>query len=124
MSLLLDTHALLWWLEGTNLPDAVAARISDPTEDVAFSAASVWEVSIKEMLGKLRVPEPLSVVAAEEGFRPLPVTFEHAERLLDLPPHHRDPFDRMLVAQAQVEGLTIVTHDRQFDRYDVPILSC
>ena len=122
MNLLLDTHALLWWLEGTNLPDDVAARISDPEQLVVVSAASIWEATVKEALGKLRTPEPLITVAADEGFEPLPITFEHAQRAGELPPHHRDPFDRMLVAQAQIEGLTIVSRDEAFRLYDVAVL--
>jgi len=124
VNLLLDTHAFLWWLEGTHLPEEVAARISDPEQPVAVSAASIWEASVKEALGKLHTPEPLVEVVADDGFRPLAISFEHAARAAELPPHHRDPFDRMLIAQAQIEGLTIVTHDAQFARYDVPILSC
>jgi PIN domain nuclease of toxin-antitoxin system len=122
VNLLLDTHALLWWLEGTNLPDDVADRISDPGQLVVVSAASIWEATVKEALGKLRTPEPLITVAADEGFEPLPITFEHAQRAGELPPHHRDPFDRMLVAQAQIEGLTIVSRDDAFRLYDVAVL--
>ena len=124
MNLLLDTHALLWWLGGEPLDDAATERIADPEALVAVSAASIWEASIKAALGQLAVPGPLGDAAREEGFEPLPITFEHAERTGQLPPHHRDPFDRMLVAQAQHEGLTIVTRDRAFDAYDVPVLRC
>lgn len=124
MSLLLDTHAFLWWLGGVEMDQEVAARISSPYTRVAVSAVSAWEAAIKEALGKLDVPEAFSAVVVEEGFEPLEVTFQHAERAGDLPPHHRDPFDRMLVAQAQVERLTIVTRDPAFDAYDVPTLRC
>ena len=122
MSLLLDTQALLWWLAGSRLSDAIVERIADPAELVVVSAASIWEASIKQALGKLKVPESLSAVVVDEGFEPLPITFDHAERAGALPPHHRDPFDRMLVAQALTEGLTVVTHDPAFEPYGVELL--
>ncbi len=123
MSLLLDTQVVLWWIHGTpRLPDAVAERIADPGELVVVSAASIWEAAIKAALGKLKLPEALGDAVVEEGFEPLPVTFDHAERAGALPAHHRDPFDRMLVAQALAEGLTIVTHDPAFEPYGVQLL--
>ena len=122
MSLLLDTHVVLWWLEGTRLADAVIDRIADPGELVVVSAASIWEASIKAALGQLDMPEALGDAVLEEGFEPLPVTFAHAEDAGQLPPHHRDPFDRMLVAQALAENLTIVTHDPAFGPYGVNLL--
>jgi PIN domain nuclease of toxin-antitoxin system len=124
VSLLLDTHALLWWLEGRDLDKDVVNRISDPEILVVVSAASVWEAAIKQALGKLDVPEPLGLAAREEGFEPLQVSFDHAEAAGQLPPHHRDPFDRMLIAQAMVENLTIVTRDTAFDAYEVRTLRC
>lgn len=123
MSLLLDTHVVLWWLQGTGLDRAVADRIADGGELVAVSAASIWEAAIKAALGKLDVPESLADAVVDEGFEPLPVAFTHAELAGGLPAHHRDPFDRMLVAQAVTEGLTIVTHDPVFARYGVPVLT-
>ncbi|HJR24069.1 MAG TPA: type II toxin-antitoxin system VapC family toxin [Acidimicrobiales bacterium] len=124
MNLLLDTHALLWWLAGVELSDEAAAAIGDPDNLVAVSAATVWEASIKAALGKLELPEPIGTAIVEDGLEPLPITLEHAERVALLPPHHRDPFDRMLIAQAQVEGLVIVTRDPGFGAYDVTVLSC
>lgn len=124
MSLLLDTHTLLWWLAGEQLGDEITERLSDPTELVAVSAVSIWEASVKEAIGKLVVPEPLPVVVADEGFEALPITMEHAQRAGELPNHHRDPFDRMLVAQAQIEGLSIVSRDQIFRQYDVAVLPC
>jgi PIN domain nuclease of toxin-antitoxin system len=124
MSLLLDTHALLWWLAGAPLDEEASARLSDPAELVVVSAASIWEAAVKLALGKLTVPEALGQAVREEGFEPLPITFEHAERAAGLPPHHRDPFDRMLVAQAQLEDLTVVTRDSAFAAYEVPVLRC
>jgi PIN domain nuclease of toxin-antitoxin system len=124
MSLLLDTHALLWWLGGESLDPAASEAIAAPETLVVVSAASVWEAAIKARLGKLQVPESLASVVRSEGFEPLPITLAHAERAGGLPLHHRDPFDRMLVAQAQIEGLTIVTRDGTFDAYDVTVLAC
>ena len=123
MSLLLDTHVVLWWLAGARLAPAAAERIADGGELVAVSAASVWEAAIKAALGKLRTPEGLADVVVEEGFEPLPITFPHAQLAGELPAHHRDPFDRMLIAQALTEGLTVVTHDPVFASYGVPVLA-
>ncbi|MDP9387119.1 MAG: type II toxin-antitoxin system VapC family toxin [Actinomycetota bacterium] len=124
MTLLLDTHTLLWWLAGERLEGEASERIADRSTLVAVSAASIWESAIKSAVGKLDVPEPLGRAAMEEGFAPLHVTFDHAELAGRLPKHHRDPFDRMLVAQAQTEGLAIVTRDPAFDAYDVEVLTC
>lgn len=122
MSLLLDTHVALWWLGGRRLRAAVVERISDPATLVAVSAASVWEVAIKVALGKLKAPESFAAAVLEEGFEPLVIRFDHATRAGGLPPHHRDPFDRMLIAQAQAEDLTVVTDDPAFDPYEIPLL--
>ena len=122
MSLLLDTHVILWWLDGTGLSDGTVERIADPNEVVVVSAASIWEAAIKAALGKLDMPEGLADAVVDEGFEPLPITFAHAERVGALPAHHRDPYDRMLVAQALLEGLTIVTHDPAFEPYGVDLL--
>ena len=122
MSLLLDTHVVLWWLEGARLEEDLVQRIADPGALVMVSAASIWEASIKAALGKLDAPDSLARAVIEEGFAPLPITFDHAARAGELPMHHRDPFDRMLVAQSEIEGLTIVTHDPAFDPYRVRIL--
>lgn len=122
MTLLFDTNALIWWLEGT-LTESVAAAVSDPATPVWVSAVSVWEVAIKTSIGKLRSPDDLPAVIVEEGFRPLEITHLHAQRVRDLPFHHRDPFDRLLVAQAQAEDLTLVTGDRTLAAYDVRLLA-
>lgn len=124
MSLLLDTHTALWWLGQLELSQDVRAVINDPATIVFVSAATVWEVAIKVKVGRLDAPEPFAQVAMEEGFEPLPISFEHAERAGGLPLHHTDPFDRLLIAQAQVEGLTLVSRDRHFDAYDVQVLRC
>ena len=121
MNLLLDTHALLWWVGGGGLaPDAMAA-IGDPANLVCVSAASVWEIGIKEALGKLSVEGDLDGILAED-FEPIPITFDDARRAALLPAHHRDPFDRMLVAQALGRDLTLVSRDPRMDPYGVSIL--
>lgn len=120
--LLLDTHVFLWWqLDDAQLSVAARARIAAEAR-VFVSAASVWEASIKASLGKLELPEPISAALGKHGFLPLPITCLHAEAASRLPYHHRDPFDRMLIAQAQTEGLLLVTHDMLFKGYDVNVL--
>jgi PIN domain nuclease of toxin-antitoxin system len=120
--LLLDTHVFLWWRgEPARLSPAVRSRIA--SADVVFvSAASAWEAAIKAALGRLELPDTLEAGVLASGFERLPIAFSHAHRAGALPPHHGDPFDRMLVAQAQAEGLTLVTHDRLIEPYDVEIL--
>jgi PIN domain nuclease of toxin-antitoxin system len=109
---LLDTHAFLWWCaDDARLGAVERGAIRDGENDVLLSAASVWEMAIKQALGRLEIPEPPSAAAARLGIARLPVDFEHAEATTRLPPLHRDPFDRLLVAQARIEGLTLVTRD-------------
>ncbi|MCY3784042.1 MAG: type II toxin-antitoxin system VapC family toxin [Chloroflexi bacterium] len=118
--LLMDTHVLLWALGAEQmLGNDVRQALTDPRNDVFVSAASVWEVAIKSALGKLRAPEHLAAAVEAAGFTELPVTFIHAEQAGSLPTIHGDPFDRMLVAQAQIEGLTLVTADANMLRYPV-----
>jgi PIN domain nuclease of toxin-antitoxin system len=123
--LLLDTHALLWWLsdDPPDLSDVARSAIRGEGTFVAVSAASVWEMSIKSSIGKLRLPEQLDAALEGEHFTPLAVTLPHALRAGELPRHHGDPFDRMLIAQAQLEQLTIVTRDSRFSLYDVDVLA-
>ncbi len=120
-ALLLDTHALIWALSTPRrLPARVAAAIRDPDTDVYVSAVSTWEIAIKSVLGKIDADLTAIVGAARAAyFDELPITITHTERLRALPPHHRDPFDRLLVAQALEERLTIVTHDRLIAAYAV-----
>ncbi|MEN9644121.1 MAG: hypothetical protein RL238_790 [Actinomycetota bacterium] len=121
--LLLDTHVVLWaFAEPGRLPAAVRTEITDPRNAVFVSATTIWEVEIKRALGKLRAPDGLHELCVERGFDPLPITFEHAVVAGGLPPHHGDPFDRMLIAQAMVEGAAIVTADVAFGRYDVEVV--
>jgi PIN domain nuclease of toxin-antitoxin system len=124
VNLLLDTHVLLWWFADAPMDADVSARIADPDVLVAVSAASVWEIAIKRALGKLRMEGSIVGHVASGGFEPLTMSPEHAERAGDLPAHHRDPFDRMLVAQAQAEGLVLVARDPAFDAYEVEVLRC
>lgn len=121
--LLLDTHVLLWWLmEDRKLKANVRAVLAAPENLVFVSAASVWELRIKEGLGKVDLPADFEEVLAEQSFEQLSVTAAHAHALRGLPLHHRDPFDRMLVAQSALEGLTIVTHDDALRAYGVPLI--
>lgn len=122
MRLLLDTHVLLWWLAGEPLASRATAAISSADSDVWVSAASVWEMSIKAGLGKLTAPDDLPDQLARHGFDILPIGLAHARGVRLLPPHHADPFDRMLVAQAQREQLTVVTRDADIRRYKVATL--
>jgi PIN domain nuclease of toxin-antitoxin system len=120
--LLLDTHVFLWWrAEPDRLPDEVRAAIAE-AELVMVSAASAWEAAIKRRLGRLDLPESFEAGVLASGFERLPVGFSHAEAAAALPLHHRDPFDRMLLAQAVSEGLTLVSHDRQLEPYGIPVL--
>lgn len=120
--LLLDTHVFLWWrTRDPRLPGGVHAAIA-LAPLVAVSAASAWEAAIKANVGKLRLQGSFEEGAIASGFTPLAISFRHAELAGALPNHHRDPFDRMLVAQAMNEGLTLVTADRQLEPYDVAII--
>jgi PIN domain nuclease of toxin-antitoxin system len=120
---LLDTHALLWWLADEGLTDQAKDAIADPANLVMVSAASAWEISIKKALGKLIAPDDIERQVEEGGFTPLAISIRHGLAAGQLPRHHDDPFDRMLIAQAFAEGLTVVTHDKRFSEYDVPTLS-
>jgi PIN domain nuclease of toxin-antitoxin system len=124
MNVLLDTHVLLWWLKDTRrLGPAARHLIRSPGTSIWVSAASIWEISIKAALGRLELREPFTEVMPRElerqGFRPLPITFQHALAVRNLPLHHADPFDRMLITQAQCEDLTLVTSDSRIGDYDI-----
>lgn len=123
MRILVDSHVLLWWLDDPKrvaLPARVA--IADPNNAVYFSAASAWEIGLKVGKGKLRIDGDFVAALEADGFEPLPVTTAHAARALTLPATHGDPFDRMLIAQALVEGLVLATHDSVIAQYDVPVI--
>ncbi len=113
---------MLWWREASpRLSPEVVAAIGR-ADLVYVSAASAWEVAIKIALGRLRLPEPFADGVDASGFARLPIECDHAAEAGRLPPHHADPFDRMLAAQARVEGLTLVTHDRRFEPYGGDVL--
>jgi len=120
--LLLDTHVFIWWITDERLTDAAGAAISAPANQITVSAASIWEAEIKVAIGKLELAVDLAQEARDNAFIELPVRFEHGRAAARLPMHHRDPFDRMLIAQARMEGLTVVTRDPAFSAYDVPLL--
>ena len=123
MRLLLDTHALLWAISApTKLPKRVAAALRAPANEVYVSPASTWEIAIKAALGKLQGDlVAITDACAAAAFAELPLTVRHTLALRDLDPHHRDPFDRILVAQALAESLTLVTHDAALRSYPAPI---
>jgi PIN domain nuclease of toxin-antitoxin system len=123
MILLLDAHALVWWLTDDPSLDARArSAIRDPANDVLVSAATIWELGIKRANGRIALESNLSAAIDAAGFSGLPITSEDAERASGLPPHHQDPFDRMLVAQAQRLDAVIVTRDRAITAYEVEAL--
>jgi PIN domain nuclease of toxin-antitoxin system len=120
--LLVDTHAVLWWLaDDEALTESARTVMADPQNDLLVSTASVWEAAIKRALGKLTAPDDLPDVIEEEGFVFLPVSPLHAWGVGTLPAHHRDPFDRLLIAQAQAERLAVVTGDERFAAYGVDV---
>jgi PIN domain nuclease of toxin-antitoxin system len=127
MRILLDTHIFLWW---DNQPDQLSpqakALCQDPTNDLVLSVASVWEMQIKQQLGKLSLRLPLNKLIEEQrqsnGLEILPVSLPHALALEVLPMHHRDPFDRMLIAQAMAENMGLLSADPMFKQYDVTLL--
>lgn len=119
MRLLLDTHILLWWLVADRrLPKVLRDVLASAGNDVAVSSASIWEISIKRMLGRIEVDlEELLLAVSADGFSELPLRFIHAARLGSLPRHHDDPFDRMLIAQSIAEGRRLVTRDKAILAY-------
>ena len=122
MSLLLDTHVVLWWLaDDPSLPEEIKNRL-DHEPDVYVSSATVWEIAIKQAIGKITEPAGLPEQVRASGFRELPITSEHAIAAGRLPLIHRDPFHRMLVAQARCEHLTLVTRDSRCQQYEVALL--
>ncbi|MBI9082059.1 MAG: type II toxin-antitoxin system VapC family toxin [Desulfobacterales bacterium] len=124
MNLLMDTHILLWWLaDDPKLTESERSAIADVGNLVVVSAVVIWEIRIKQALGKLKIASNFYRVVHQQGFELLSVSPDHAYAVGDLPLHHRDPFDRMLVAQAATEGLTLITHDDIFRKYDIPVLS-
>lgn len=124
MRLLLDTHILLWWLtDPDRIPKESREAVRDGNNQAFVSSASAWEIAIKRRLGKLRGPADLKDQIHKARFELLNITIDHALGVGDLPDHHSDPFDRLLVSQALFDGLTIVTLDPRIQRYDVAVLS-
>lgn len=123
MKLLLDTHAALWWLaDDDRLGPEAERELSDETNRVLLSAAVVWEVAIKRSLGKLQAPADLAPTLLAAGAQPVAITLDHAAAAEELPWHHRDPFDRLLVAQARTEGAAIVSQDDRMRPYGVSLV--
>lgn len=122
MRLLLDTHIVLWSLaDDARLRPAVRAAMEE-AETLYVSAVSIWEIAVKRALGKLKAPDNLTEILLRIGMHPMSVGWTHAAAVSALPPHHSDPFDRLLIAQARVERLRLVTEDRAFGQYDVDLL--
>ena len=126
MRLLLDTHALLWFQSGDRRLSRSARRAIEAEDaELVVSAATVWEMAIKASLGRLRLSDPVDAYVAEkvsQGYRLLSVSWAHAAKVEGLPWHHRDPFDRLLAAQALAEGYPLVTRDRVFRKYGVKVV--
>ncbi|CAM5660084.1 type II toxin-antitoxin system VapC family toxin [Streptomyces microflavus] len=123
MRLLLDTHVILWWLEDSDELSDQVKDLLDTEPTVHLSAVSAWEIAIKQSLGKLDGPDDLAERVRDSQFTSLPITAGHGVRAGRLPALHRDPFDRILVAQAQIEGMTVVTRDKWIPQYDVPVMA-
>jgi PIN domain nuclease of toxin-antitoxin system len=123
MNALLDTHVLLWWLDDhPSLSERARATISEGGNLIFVSAVVIWEIRIKQALGKLKIPSNFRQVLDRQSFETLSITVEHAHAVADIPAIHRDPFDRMLLAQASVEGFTIVSRDSVFEQYNIPLI--
>jgi PIN domain nuclease of toxin-antitoxin system len=123
VDLLLDTHVFLWWnMDHARLGEGVQAAVADPQNRIVVSAAGVWEISIKRMIGKLAFQHDTLHAIANGGFEALAITPEHADAAGSLPLHHNDPFDRLLIAQTKLENLVLVTQDHQLLSYGVPLL--
>lgn len=119
---LLDTHVLLWWLADIELSQETKELIGNPQTKVMISSATTWEIAIKKNIGKLEAPEDLENQININNFIALPIQINHSIHAGQLASYHNDPFDRMLIAQANIEGLTLITRDSRFDSYDVHLL--
>ncbi len=120
---LLDSHILLWWLlEPKKLTQSAYAVIEDQKNDIHISAASIWEIAIKTSLKKLQVPSFFKEELDSLGFNIIPIDFDIAWKVKELPLHHADPFDRLIIATAQCRDLTVITQDRIFKKYDINLL--
>jgi PIN domain nuclease of toxin-antitoxin system len=123
LRLLIDSNAFLWWSESsTKLGNAARQAITDPANEVSISIAALWEIVIKTSLRKLTVPADIETMVLSQGFSILPISFDHLRRIEALARIHKDPFDRMMIAQALAEGIPIATADRRFAAYGVQIV--
>jgi PIN domain nuclease of toxin-antitoxin system len=123
MKILLDTHILIWWLsEASRLSQTEIDLITDSDNFIFVSAATAWEIAVKKMIGKLEAPDDLPAALAVNNFLELPITIEHSQKLYQLPLHHNDPFDRIMIAQAISEDLTFMTRDAKIALYDIRIV--
>lgn len=123
MNIFLDTHVLLWWLDDNPLlSEKMCSAIANSENLVVLSSVVIWEIRIKQALGKLVITPNFYDILKNEGFEMLSISPDHAYAVGELPMHHRDPFDRMIIAQARLEGLTIATHDAIFQKYGVSVL--
>jgi PIN domain nuclease of toxin-antitoxin system len=123
VKLLLDSHVFIWWnFEARKISPSAKLAIAEPTNDVFVSAGTVWELAIKRSLGQIRFAMPIVEAIVACGFQSMAIAGAHAEAAGTLPSHHRDPFDRILIAQVMLEGCVLVTRDRQIEPYGVPCL--
>ncbi len=123
MNILLDTHAIIWWLEESQeLPEKWSQEFSDLRNSCYVSSASVWEIAIKAELGKISIPKTYLDTLKGQGFIPLPISWNHAQSVLKLAPIHRDPFDRILIAQATEEQMLLASRDGNIQKYQIPLL--
>jgi len=122
MRLLLDSHVALWWLDGNTAIGATCRSLIEQADEAYVSVVTPWELGIKRALGKLTMPDGLVDALEAGGFRSLAISPDHAELAPTLPPHHRDPFARMLVAQARLEALSLVTADQLLSRYEIHLV--
>ncbi len=124
MKLLLDTHALLWWFDDyTKLSQDAFRAIENIENEIFVSAATSWEIAIKKSIGKLEAPDNFEEELTRHDFTALGIDISHTLALIDLPFYHKDPFDRLIIAQAQIKGLTIVTCDKKFKQYNIPLIT-
>lgn len=127
MKILLDTHIFLWWInDDKRLSKRFRELIADTQNEIYLSAASCWEIAIKSQLGRISFKEPIEKFIPEQisvnGFRPLPIEVSHALYVYNLPSHHSDPFDRLLIAQSILEGIPLMTTDKVFKKYKIPLI--
>lgn len=122
-SILMDTCVFLWWISDDHRLGQLAKKIiANPATSVYVSAATPWEIGIKRCLGKLQAPDNIDTIIEESGFKPLSISCFHAKNAAQLPAHHKDPFDRVMIAQAQAEGLEVLTADTQFLQYGIRVI--